>query len=573
MKQYIIFILSLLALPFNNLAQTSGNLFSEKKESIHALIIGISKYMNINSLEFADDDALAFKDYLIQTMKVKSDTNNITVLLNEAAISPNIYAALENLLEQAKEKDKVYIYFSGHGDSENSTLFKSGFLLTHETPKQSYYTNSINIDILNNFVSTLSIGNKAEVIFIVDACHSGNVENTSNNGATITAKALAKNVDEEVRMLSCQPDEVSLEGKQWGNGRGLFSYHLINGLWGLADMQGVPDGKVTLNELNIYLSTNVPKDASPVSQYPGVYGPMSKHIGNINEAFVANFEQQKQPMISMNMTASKSKSYQGKFAAELAENQAEIYRKFELAIHQNRLQSPESDNAYLYLNQLIEAGVNTNFTNILKRDLIAKLQEAPQMYINVLLDVTRRNRIKNLPFDQWALDLMLSAELIGPDHEMFPSVLSKAYFMKAASQFSKINVSENEMLAKKYATAALREINKALEQDSLVTFYYTLKGAALNTLEGYTSAISSFDKAIAINPEYPYAYSNKGVSLLGLQQYEAAILLFDQTIALDPGYTNAYTYKIEALKKLGRVQETYAVMKELMKHSEKGTNF
>jgi tetratricopeptide (TPR) repeat protein len=573
MKQYIIFILGLFALPLNIYAQTSGNLFSEKKESVHALIIGISKYMNINSLEFADDDALAFKDYLIQTMKVKSDTNNITVLLNEAAISPNIYAALENLLEQAKEKDKVYIYFSGHGDSENSTLFKSGFLLTHETPKQSYYTNSINIDILNNFVSTLSIGNKAEVIFIVDACHSGNVENTSNIGATITAKALAKNVAEEVRMLSCQPDEVSLEGKQWGNGRGLFSYHLINGLWGLADMQGVPDGKVTLNELNIYLSTNVPKDASPVSQYPGVYGPMNKHIGNINEAFVANFEQQKQPMISMNMTASKSKSYQGKFAAELAENQAEIYRKFELAIHQNRLQSPESDNAYLYLNQLIEAGVNTNFTNILKRDLIAKLQEAPQMYINVLLDVTRRNRIKNLPFDQWALDLMLSAELIGPDHEMFPSVLSKAYFMKAASQFSKINVSENEMLAKKYATAALREINKALEQDSLVTFYYTLKGAALNTLEGYTSAISSFDKAIAINPEYPYAYSNKGVSLLGLQQYEAAIVLFDQTIALDPGYSNAYTYKIEALKKLGRVQETYAVMKEMMKHSEKGSNF
>jgi hypothetical protein len=112
MKQYIIFILGLFALPFNIYAQTSGNLFSEKKESVHALIIGISKYMNINSLEFADDDALAFKDYLIQTMKVKSDTNNITVLLNEAAISPNIYAALENLLEQAKEKDKVYIYFS-----------------------------------------------------------------------------------------------------------------------------------------------------------------------------------------------------------------------------------------------------------------------------------------------------------------------------------------------------------------------------------------------------------------------------------------------------------------------------
>ena len=168
-------------------------------------------------------------------------------MLNEEAISPNIYAALENLIAKAKEKDKVYIYFSGHGDSENSTIFKSGFLLTHETPKHSYYTNSINIDILNNFVSTLSINNKAEVIFIVDACHSGNVNSAVDNGAVTTAKALSKNVAEEVRMLSCQPNEISLEGEQWGNGRGLFSYHLINGLWGLADLQGVSDGKVTLN--------------------------------------------------------------------------------------------------------------------------------------------------------------------------------------------------------------------------------------------------------------------------------------------------------------------------------------
>ncbi len=136
MKLYLIAIATLLSLPCFLNAQVSGNAFSDKKENIHALIIGISKYMNINSLEFADDDALAFKDYLMQSMKVKSDSNNITLLLNEAAISPNIYAALENLISQVKERDKVYIYFSGHGDSENSTLFKSGFLLTHETPKQ-----------------------------------------------------------------------------------------------------------------------------------------------------------------------------------------------------------------------------------------------------------------------------------------------------------------------------------------------------------------------------------------------------------------------------------------------------
>jgi tetratricopeptide (TPR) repeat protein len=573
MKLYLIALATLLSISHLLNAQATGNAFSEKNEHMHALIIGISKYMNINSLEYADDDALAFKDYLMQSMKVKSDSNNITLLLNEAAISPNIYGALENLISQAKENDKVYIYFSGHGDSENSTLFKSGFLLTHETPKQSYYTNSINIEILNNFVSTLSIQNKAEVVFIVDACHSGNVESGITKGATITAKALAKNVAEEVRMLSCQPDEVSLEGKQWGNGRGLFSYHLINGLWGLADLQGVPDGKVTLNELNIYLSTNVPKDANPVSQYPGVYGPMNKHIGNVNDEFIANFEQQQQPLISTHMTASKSKSYHGKFVEDLTAEQQKAYQALEMSFKENRLQLPDSNNAYYFLNQLIAFKTDPNFVNILKRDLIAKLQEAPQMYINVLLDITRRNRTNSFPFEQWAEDLMLSAELLGPDHKMYTSIMSKAYFMKAAKEFYKIKESNNEMLAKKYATAALREINKAIEQDAQVTFYYTLKGAALNELDGFSAAIETFDKAIVINPNYPYAYSNKGVSMLGLERYEEAIPLFDQTIALDPGYTNAYLYKIQALKKLGRIQETYAIMKEMMKQSEKGANF
>lgn len=570
MNRQLLLLIFCVIIFFSAQAQQASNGFAGKSEHMHALIIGISDYKNLNDLEFADDDALAFKEYLLQSMKVKSDSNNIQLLLNEEAISPNIYSALENLIAQAQEKDKVYIYFSGHGDSENSTLFKSGFLLTHETPEHSYYTNSINIDILNNFVSTLSIQNKAEVVFIVDACHSGNMNNSTNNGAVVTAKALSQNVADEVRMLSCQPDEVSLEGKEWGNGRGLFSYHLINGLWGLADLQGMADGKVTLNELNIYLSTNVPKDAHPVSQYPGVYGPMNKHIGNVNEVFVANFEEQQTPMITYNTNATKSKSYHGKFIAALSEEEHKLYNNFEAAVKQKKLRGTSNDDAFFFLNQLESKNVNENFTALLKRDLIAKLQEDPQLFINVLLDVTRRNKVDSKLFNKWSKDLMLSAELLGAEHQMNAALQSKSYFMKAAWEYSKIGNSKDQNLIKKQASAALREIKKAIELDSLVTFYYTLEGAALNKLGGYKSAIKAFDTAIRINELYPYAYSNKGVSMMYMQEYEQAIELFDKTIELDPYYTNAYLYKIEALKKLGRVQETYPIYKDMIKHSEKG---
>ncbi|MBK7305024.1 MAG: hypothetical protein IPI90_17740 [Saprospiraceae bacterium] len=46
------------------------------------------------------------------------------------------------------------------------------------------------------------------------------------------------------KILSCQPNEFSLEGEQWGGGRGVFSYHLVDGLFGLADRNN--DGLITL---------------------------------------------------------------------------------------------------------------------------------------------------------------------------------------------------------------------------------------------------------------------------------------------------------------------------------------
>lgn len=76
---------------------------------------------------------------------------------------------------------------------------------------------------------------KTKIIIIADACHSGKLAGFSINGAQITNSNLARQIANEVKILSCQPNEYSLEGNQWGGGRGVFSYHLVNGLYGMAD--------------------------------------------------------------------------------------------------------------------------------------------------------------------------------------------------------------------------------------------------------------------------------------------------------------------------------------------------
>ncbi len=545
-------------------AQDGSFGFSNVQPHTHALIIGIADYRNISDLEFADDDALAFRQYLTKTVLCKQDTNNIRVFLNEEAISSNIYAALENLVSFAKEGDRVYIYFSGHGDSENATIFKSGFLLTHETPAHSYYTNSINVDILNNFIHTLSIQNKSDVIFIGDACHSGNLKASSSSTVVTTAKALSQNIAEEVRMLSCQPDEISIEGKQWGNGRGLFSYHLINGLYGKADMGETGDRKISLNELNIYLSTNVPKDAHPVSQYPGIYGPLKKEIAVVNETMLAIIDEDKVPSISSSLTYSQGKGYEDMFLKDLSAQQKEDYDAFKASLIEERLNKPTQNNALYFLEKLEEANVEPNLTNLLKRNLIAKLQESPQLYINDLTDVERRWKEKDIKYAQWTEQLFLSAELMGSEHSYYNAIMAKYYFMMAVNSYRKVLENTNSGLQKKYAIESIKQVNKAIEVDSLVTFFYTLKGLALNKMSLFDAAIKVYDKAIDINPNYPYAYSNKGISLMHQQKFEEAIQQFDQTITLDPIYTNAYLYKIKALKKLGRMDESIEVYEKML---------
>src|SRR6266513_6190572 len=75
-----------------------GNLKEKEKKSwgnIYALVVGISNYKYITQLNYADDDAEAFRDFLIST-KVIADPNNIYYLIDSMATSHEIFAALNN---------------------------------------------------------------------------------------------------------------------------------------------------------------------------------------------------------------------------------------------------------------------------------------------------------------------------------------------------------------------------------------------------------------------------------------------------------------------------------------------
>ena len=116
------------------------------------------------------------------------------------------------------------------------------------------------------------------MIFIVDACHSGNLKG-GIEGMQLTAQSLSNAWGKEYKILSCQPNQLSQEGVQWGNGRGLFALQLEEGMKGLADMNG--DLTISFAEVQQYILQKV-SSYSEFKQIPLVVGDLSKPLTRVD---------------------------------------------------------------------------------------------------------------------------------------------------------------------------------------------------------------------------------------------------------------------------------------------------
>ena len=227
-----------------------------QRHNTYAIIVGISKYdqkNNIPALKYADRDAQEFADYLRSRSGGSVPAENIQLLLNENATVAAVYQAMTWLKRTCEKDDLVFFYFAGHGDKETETIYNLGFLLTYNTPRPNYINNALRIEDLNNCANTLSISNKANVVLITDACHSGDLAGKGFRGSLLVGDALRITKSKEIRITSCASNQLAAEGKDWGEGRGVFSYYLVNGLKGVADRD--KDGVVSINDIQLFMDS------------------------------------------------------------------------------------------------------------------------------------------------------------------------------------------------------------------------------------------------------------------------------------------------------------------------------
>ncbi|MBK8607574.1 MAG: caspase family protein [Chitinophagaceae bacterium] len=167
----------------------------------------ISQYKLVPSLQFAHKDAQAFEDFLLSDAGGKVPKANIETFLNENANKNNVADAISIIARKAKPGDRVYFFFAGHGDMEDLTQIENGLLLLYNSPHGNYFgmkDDVLEILDLKRYLSPLS-QRGTEMIFVVDACHSGNLKGGCRRCAANSSSSLICILGKEYKFFLVSP--------------------------------------------------------------------------------------------------------------------------------------------------------------------------------------------------------------------------------------------------------------------------------------------------------------------------------------------------------------------------------
>ena len=240
-----------------------------------ALIIGIDKYQNVQSLDYAVNDAKDIQNMLVGKFQFPKD--NIRLLINEEATQASILQEFSNITKKAGTNDRVLIFFAGHGKTEDLPAGgEIGYLLPVDA-NDDLYLSSINMDE----IKTLSLRAEAKhILYLIDACYGGIISVGARNAGnfmmwgeydyettqdyyekTTKTNFFQKITQDKSRQIITAGgrDEIAQEKAEWGHSA--FTKNLLSGLRdSKADIN--TDGYITSQELGSYLKKKVTIDTN-----------------------------------------------------------------------------------------------------------------------------------------------------------------------------------------------------------------------------------------------------------------------------------------------------------------------
>lgn len=218
-----------------------------------AFIIGINNYKNVNSLEYAENDAKSIKDILINEYRYKKD--NITLLLGEDANKENILNHYSKYINETFDNDSLLFYYAGHGETYMGIQGNEGFLVPYDGTQENWNT----LISWKEIIEKSNLMKAKHIFYVIDACYSGLA--LSRGPAFASSRFLTDILSRPARQVltAGKGDQKVADAKGPIANHSLFTGYFIKGIQGEAAQE---NGIITANMLMAYVSNKVGNDSN-----------------------------------------------------------------------------------------------------------------------------------------------------------------------------------------------------------------------------------------------------------------------------------------------------------------------
>ncbi len=511
---------------------------------IYGLVTGISQYQDnttYQNLKYADVDAREFYKYLISVKGGNAESTNVDTLFNENANFMEFWKKFHRIKEKLTPNDVFYIYFSGHGDAYRAD---EAYLLAYDAPagndRNNYSTGMGLIDIHKLKVRISEMTAKGvKVILITDACRTNELPG-KEEGKTIAYDEIFQKKAGEIQLISCASNQYSFEGYQWGGGRGLFSWHLVNGLKGMADTDP-EDGEVTLTELYDYVKKEVNRASYDKTNKEYRQTPQyccSSYDGLVMSKVDAEEKQRLALELKTGVTTTPGEKMlavgKGVNLGIAMKNAGyeDLYKEFMKAINEGRL--IETGGAYDILKKILaKKDLPVALADELKFELSSRLMTDVARVINTYLHASQNNnRYTKEYFMTAATKLSLFRELADTQYYNPLDVRVNQLFLEGHANWRSYKTQElMECLAKVDSAVALKP---------QAAYLYNLKGLMHVALRQYPQAEKALRTGIALAPKWLYPHHNLGYTYNEQRKYDSALYYYNIALKLDTSYQTTY---------------------------------
>lgn len=222
----------------------------------HAVLIGIETYQkqSISSVQFAQADAAAMKDVLVQHLGVCAE--NISLWLDSDATRSAFENDLTYTIRQLSPGDRFVFFYAGHGFYANGT----NRLTTWDTHPSNLAGTTVSLEEV--LLKPLKEQQGIKSLVFIDACAADlktSVEQARDMVSDLTPmefEALVRSSDHAAAFFACSPNEKAYPSDALMHG--IWTYHLIQALQGHVEGALDRDRLITGDSLKNYLTVAVP---------------------------------------------------------------------------------------------------------------------------------------------------------------------------------------------------------------------------------------------------------------------------------------------------------------------------